>query len=232
MEESAPPPRARAVRTARTELRPGRRRCSRSARIRAGDASSSRGSRRTEAMSSTSPRAPVSSPSSCVRDGHAVTGLDQSPDMLAAARARFGGRVELVRGVGRGAAVRRCVVRPSHLHVPPPLRRRPGRGAPRAGPRRAAGRDDRDARVRVPRRLARPLWELYVRVGLPLAGRAISPGWHEVGRFLGPSIRGFWRAAIRSGRCSSSGALRASRACARRRLSLGGGIVVWGTKRS
>src|SRR5581483_2625089 len=33
----------------------------------------------------------------------------------------------------------------------------------------------------------RPLWELYVRAGLPAAGRLVSPGWHEVGRFLGPS---------------------------------------------
>ncbi len=44
----------------------------------------------------------------------------------------------------------------------------------------------------VPRGLWRPLWELYVRVGLPLAGRVVSPGWHEVGRFLGPSIRDFY----------------------------------------
>ena len=38
---------------------------------------------------------------------------------------------------------------------------------------------------------ARALWELYVRLVLPLAGRLLSPGWHEVGRFLGPSIRDF-----------------------------------------
>jgi demethylmenaquinone methyltransferase/2-methoxy-6-polyprenyl-1,4-benzoquinol methylase len=75
----------------------------------------------------------------------------------------------------------------------------------------------------------RPLWELYVRVGLPLAGRVVSPGWHEVGRFLGPSIRGFydrlpltevlelWRdAGLVDVRC--------------RRLSLGGGVVVWATR--
>ena len=56
----------------------------------------------------------------------------------------------------------------------------------------------------VPHGVWRPLWELYVRVGLPAVGRVISPGWHEVGRFLGPSIRdfharhdlvGLWRAA-------------------------------------
>src|SRR4030081_2469463 len=44
----------------------------------------------------------------------------------------------------------------------------------------------------VPRGVWRPLWELYVRVGLPLAGAAVSPAWKEVGGFLGPSIRGFY----------------------------------------
>jgi len=81
----------------------------------------------------------------------------------------------------------------------------------------------------VPRRIWRAPWELYVRVGLPLAGRAISPGWHEVGGFLGTSIRDFyaryplpqlldlWRdAGIEDVRF--------------RRLSLGGGIVVWGRR--
>jgi demethylmenaquinone methyltransferase/2-methoxy-6-polyprenyl-1,4-benzoquinol methylase len=81
----------------------------------------------------------------------------------------------------------------------------------------------------VPRGAWRPLWELYVRVGLPLAGAAVSPGWREVGRFLGPSIRDFyaryplervlelWRdAGVRDVRA--------------RRLSLGGGVVVWGTR--
>jgi demethylmenaquinone methyltransferase/2-methoxy-6-polyprenyl-1,4-benzoquinol methylase len=78
----------------------------------------------------------------------------------------------------------------------------------------------------LPRGVWRPLWELYVRLGLPLAGAVISPGWHEVGRFLGPSIRGFharvdlvelWREAgvadVRT-----------------KRLSLGGGVVLWGTR--
>ena len=31
-----------------------------------------------------------------------------------------------------------------------------------------------------------------MRVGLPLAGRALSPGWGRVGDFLGGSIREFW----------------------------------------
>ncbi len=72
----------------------------------------------------------------------------------------------------------------------------------------------------------RPPWELWVRAGLPAAGRLISPGWHEVGRFLGPSIRDFWRRhdPIELFRSAGIEDVRA------RRLSLGGGIVVWGRR--
>jgi len=81
----------------------------------------------------------------------------------------------------------------------------------------------------LPRGPWRPLWELYVRVGLPTAGAVVSPGWHEVGRFLGPSIRGFWT------RWPEPRLLDAWRdagvADARLRpLSLGGGMVVWGRR--
>ncbi len=81
----------------------------------------------------------------------------------------------------------------------------------------------------VPSGVWRPLWELYVRIGLPLAGASVSPAWREVGTFLGPSIRGFykrlpipallelWRdAGVQDVRC--------------KRLSVGGGLVVWGTR--
>ncbi len=76
----------------------------------------------------------------------------------------------------------------------------------------------------LPRGIWRPLWELWVRVGLPAAGRLISPGWHEVGRFLGPSIRDFW------GRHDPVELFRSAgiEDVCTRRLSLGGGIVVWG----
>jgi demethylmenaquinone methyltransferase/2-methoxy-6-polyprenyl-1,4-benzoquinol methylase len=79
----------------------------------------------------------------------------------------------------------------------------------------------------VPRRAARLAWELWVRIGLPLAGRAISPGWHEVGRFLGPSILSFHaRYPSLDGLFRGAGVedVRV------RRLSLGGGVVVWGRR--
>jgi demethylmenaquinone methyltransferase/2-methoxy-6-polyprenyl-1,4-benzoquinol methylase len=82
----------------------------------------------------------------------------------------------------------------------------------------------------VPRGAWRPPWELYTRVGLPLAGRAISAGWHQVGRFLGPSIRRFWsdlpeQTLVDAWQQAGIGEVQA------RRLSLGGGIVVWGVRR-
>ena len=79
----------------------------------------------------------------------------------------------------------------------------------------------------LPRGVWRPLWELWVRVGLPLAGRLISPGWHEVGRFLGPSIRAFWAVwpepkLLELWRAAGIADVQV------RRISVGGGIVVWG----
>jgi demethylmenaquinone methyltransferase/2-methoxy-6-polyprenyl-1,4-benzoquinol methylase len=71
---------------------------------------------------------------------------------------------------------------------------------------------------------------VYVRAVLPLLGRLISPGWHEVGRFLGPSIRSFYdrlplERQLELWRAAGVADLRY------RRLSLGGGIVIWGTRR-
>jgi demethylmenaquinone methyltransferase / 2-methoxy-6-polyprenyl-1,4-benzoquinol methylase len=76
----------------------------------------------------------------------------------------------------------------------------------------------------------RPAWEAWVRIGLPVAGRVISPGWHAVGDFLGDSIRDFHRRfppprLLGLWREAGIGDVRA------RRLSLGGGLVVWGRKR-
>jgi demethylmenaquinone methyltransferase / 2-methoxy-6-polyprenyl-1,4-benzoquinol methylase len=79
----------------------------------------------------------------------------------------------------------------------------------------------------LPRGLWRPLWELYVRVGLPAAGRVISPGWHEVGRFLGPSIRSFHARHPSLPALFREAGIEAVQA---KRLSLGGGIVVWGRR--
>jgi len=83
----------------------------------------------------------------------------------------------------------------------------------------------------LPRGLWRPLWETWTRVGLPTAGRLIGHGWREVGTFLNPSIREFYE------RWPEPRLLAAWREAgiedvAARRLSLGGGLVTWGRKRT
>jgi len=81
----------------------------------------------------------------------------------------------------------------------------------------------------IPHGLWRPLWSLHVRIGLPLAGRLLSPGWHEVGRFLGGSIRDFHGRYPEPALLELWSAAGIEHAQARR-LSLGGGLVVWGRR--
>lgn len=78
----------------------------------------------------------------------------------------------------------------------------------------------------LPRGLARPAWELYVRIGLPVLGALISPGWREVGSFLGPSIREFHRRYGLREVWEGAG-IKDVRS---KRLSLGGGLVMWGRR--
>jgi demethylmenaquinone methyltransferase/2-methoxy-6-polyprenyl-1,4-benzoquinol methylase len=81
----------------------------------------------------------------------------------------------------------------------------------------------------VPRGVWRPLWDLYCAVGLPLGGRVVSRAWADVGRFLGPSIRSFharYPEPALLGLWRDAGV----EAPSLRRLSLGGGVVVWGRR--
>ena len=80
-----------------------------------------------------------------------------------------------------------------------------------------------------PGSLPRVAWNLWVDLGLPVLGRAISPGWHQVGRFLGGSIRDFderWPVPRLLGAFREAG-FEDARA---RRLSLGGCTVLWGRR--
>jgi demethylmenaquinone methyltransferase / 2-methoxy-6-polyprenyl-1,4-benzoquinol methylase len=156
-----------------------------------------------------------------------IVALDQSAEMLGAARARFAGerRVELVEGQAErlpfadasfDALTFTYLLR--YVEDPAATMRelarvlKPGGricslefGVPSWPPARAA-------------------WRLYTTIGLPALGRLCSRDWAEVGRFLGPSIRGYydrhplerivgyWQAA---GLCE----VRV------RSMSLGGGIV-------
>jgi demethylmenaquinone methyltransferase/2-methoxy-6-polyprenyl-1,4-benzoquinol methylase len=81
----------------------------------------------------------------------------------------------------------------------------------------------------VPKGPARPLWDLYVFAALPLAGRLLRNGWPDVGDFLGGSIRDFWERnpLERQLEWWQAAGLREVHV---RRLSLGGAVVIWGRK--
>jgi demethylmenaquinone methyltransferase / 2-methoxy-6-polyprenyl-1,4-benzoquinol methylase len=158
-----------------------------------------------------------------------VVGLDQSPEMLAVARRRLPADVRLVEGTADelpfpDASFDALTFTYLLRYVPDP------RGTLRELARVVRpGGTIAGLEFAVPLGPWRPLWELYVRVGLPVAGRVISPGWGEVGRFLGPSIREFylrWPEArlLQAWRDAGIPDVRS------RRLSLGGGIVTWGTR--
>jgi demethylmenaquinone methyltransferase/2-methoxy-6-polyprenyl-1,4-benzoquinol methylase len=167
--------------------------------------------------------------------GCSVVGVDQSEDMLAAARAKlaarpeFAARVELVRGKAQRLPftdaefdaltftyLLRYVDDPlSTLHE---LAR-----VVRPGGTIAA------LEFGVPPWPWRAPWLLYTRVGLPTLGSLVSADWFRVGRFLGPSISAFyaryplerlpalWQAA-------GIGAVHVLR------MSRGAGVVMWGVR--
>jgi len=163
------------------------------------------------------------------RHGCTVVGLDQSPEMLAEARRRLGDHVELVEGRAEELPfadaffdaltftyLLRYVDDPATTLSELARVVRPGGTIA-------------SLEFGVPRGVWRPAWELYVRAGLPTAGRVLSPGWHEVGRFLGPSIRDFYARfplprVLELWREAGIADVRAQR------LSLGGGVVIWGRR--
>ncbi len=166
------------------------------------------------------------------RTGCRVTGLDQSPEMLAAgrervARAGLTDRVQLVAGSAQAlpfAAAEFDALTVTYLlrYVDDPaaqvreLTRVVRPGGPIAS-----------LEFGVPAGAWRPLWDVYVGAVLPAAGRLLSPAWGQVGRFLGPSIRGLYRdhpleAQLDWWRAAGVDDVQA------RRLSVGGGVVIWG----
>jgi demethylmenaquinone methyltransferase/2-methoxy-6-polyprenyl-1,4-benzoquinol methylase len=131
------------------------------------------------------------------RRGAAVVGLDQSEDMLAAARARFtrelDGRVELV--VGQAEALPFDDASFEDLTFTYLLRYVDDPGAVLSELARVVRPGGRIGMVEfgVPsRRATRAFWRWHTRVGLPAIGRCVSPAWEEVGRFLGPNIEQFY----------------------------------------
>jgi demethylmenaquinone methyltransferase/2-methoxy-6-polyprenyl-1,4-benzoquinol methylase len=170
------------------------------------------------------------------RYGCSVVGLDQSPEMLAAARARVAGDVALTAHVtlveGEAEHLPFGDREFDHLTFTYLLRYVEDPGATLAELARVVRPGGQIASLEFgvpPNPAWRAAWGLYTHVGLPALGRLASREWAQAGRFLAHSIPdlyarhpleeivALWRAA-------------GIEAVQVRRMSLGGGVVMWGTK--
>lgn len=165
-----------------------------------------------------------------------VVALDQSTQMLAAARARVD-RDELLAShisIMQGEAERLPFANVEFDHLTftyllryvddPPATMRELARVVRPGGRIAS------LEFAVPaNRLWRSSWRLYTRLGLPALGRAFSREWSAAGRFLAHSIPEFY------GRYPIERIVELWQAAGIeqvqvRHMSLGGGVVMWGTR--
>jgi demethylmenaquinone methyltransferase / 2-methoxy-6-polyprenyl-1,4-benzoquinol methylase len=161
-----------------------------------------------------------------------VVGIDQSAQMLGAARARFAGnaRVELLEGQAEAlpfaersfdALTFTYLLR--YVDDPAVTMRELARVV------RPGGHVASLEFGVPPWRPAYWAWRFYTAVGLPTLGRLASREWAEVGRFLGPSIRGFYaRHPLERivGYWREAGLIDVSV----RRMSFGGGVVISATR--
>jgi demethylmenaquinone methyltransferase/2-methoxy-6-polyprenyl-1,4-benzoquinol methylase len=166
------------------------------------------------------------------RRGATVVGLDQSEDMLAQARARLAeqpGKITFVQGEAEDLPfadgefdaltftylLRYVDDRPATMRELARVVKPGGRigmvefGVPASAPLRAA-------------------WRAHTRLGLPLLGRAVSPAWVEVGRFLGPNIEEFHAREPDLQKLWTDAGI--AEICTRH-MSFGAGIVMSGTRK-
>jgi demethylmenaquinone methyltransferase/2-methoxy-6-polyprenyl-1,4-benzoquinol methylase len=163
-----------------------------------------------------------------------VVGIDQSAAMLARARARFAAepssRIELIEGQAESLPFADGSF--DALTFTYLLRYVDDPAATVAELARVVRPGGRIASLEFgvpPLALARVAWRFYTAVGLPTLGRLASREWAEVGRFLGPSIRGFYaRHPVERivGYWEQAGLEHVQV----RRMSLGGGIVMYASK--
>ena len=163
------------------------------------------------------------------RYGCRVVGLDQSADMLAAARTRPGVFEQLVEG--RAERLPFPDASFDHLTFTYLLRYVDDPAIVMCELARVVKPGGRVASLEfaVPGGVWLPLWRLYTRIGLPVAARLVSAKWSAVGAFLGPSIERFYashpQAVVeRYWRDAGLVDVRATR------MSLGGGVVMSATR--
>jgi demethylmenaquinone methyltransferase/2-methoxy-6-polyprenyl-1,4-benzoquinol methylase len=169
------------------------------------------------------------------RYGCRVVGLDQSAAMLSRARSklasdpRLGDRVELVEGEAERLPFGDAEF--DHLTFTYLLRYVDDPGATLRELARVVKPGGRIACLEfcVPRGPLLWAWRLYTRAILPALGRIAGRDWYEVGRFLGPSIEGFYSGwpLQRQLELWRQAGISEPRA---RRMSLGGGVVIWGVR--
>ena len=165
-----------------------------------------------------------------------VVGLDQSPEMLGAGRsavaaAGLQGRILFVLGQGErlpfpdgafDAVTFTYLLR--YVDDPPATLRELARVLQPGGT--LANLEF----LVPPNPVWRAAWGLYTRLALPVGGLVASKEWWDTGKFLGPSITGFYRQhplSEQGGWWRDAGISPVRY----RPMSLGGGIVIWGTKR-
>ena len=170
------------------------------------------------------------------RYGCEVVGLDQSAQMLAAAEARIasdrflGKRISLMRGEAEHLPFEEEEF--DHLTFTYLLRYVDDPGATMIELARVLKPGGRIASLEFfvpPNPAWRALWRLYTHVGLPALGRLVSREWAHTGSFLAKSIPSFYYAYP----IERVVALWEQAGIADvhvRPMSLGGGVVMWGTK--
>ena len=170
------------------------------------------------------------------RYGVEVVGLDQSPQMLAAARARLARSPELSARVtlleGQAEQLPFADGAFDHLTFTYLLRYVDDPAATLRELARVVKPGGRIATLEFGQPAVQPwraLWGAYTRIGLPLLGRAVSREWAQVGRFLARSIPAFYaRHPLDSlvADWESAGI----RAVELRVMSFGAGVVMWGRR--
>ena len=170
------------------------------------------------------------------RYGVEVVGLDQSPQMLAAARARLARSPELAARVtlleGQAERLPFADGEFDHLTFTYLLRYVDDPAATLRELARVVKPGGRIATLEFGEPAVEPwhaLWSAYTRIGLPLLGRAVSREWAQVGRFLARSIPTFYArhpldSLVAHWESAGIGAVEV------RVMSFGAGVVMWGTR--